>query len=66
MTRYSFNADLRLVLQRLAAANAAGPAEEPAASAKPVSCQTAARQPRVEIANVALRKEAHDSHDAVT
>ena len=66
MQSYSFNADLRSVFQRLAAANADGSARKPVASAKPSQSQPGAREPRVEIAHVALRRNAHDARDAVT
>jgi hypothetical protein len=66
MRNESFNADMRSVFQRLAAARAAAEARRPAPNAKPHAPQAASRQPRLEIAHVALRRSAREAHDAMT
>lgn len=68
---YSFDADLRSVLRRLAASENAGAAPEnepgkPAAEAKPAAPRPTGPQPRLEIAHVALRQQRHEIHNAVT
>ena len=70
MVRYSLNADMLSVFQRLAAAHrgTAAPAtrsEEPNAAAA-ASVRPAAQQPRVEIAHVALRRSQYETREAVT
>lgn len=68
MIQYSFNADLRLVCQRLAIANKANtaPAGQPQSlppQARVIPFRPGTQQPRLEIAQVALRRNRW--HDAV-
>ena len=70
MVKYSLNADMLSVFQRLAAAHrgTGAPAtrsEEPHA-ATAASVRSAAPQPRVEIAHVALRRSQSETREAVT
>ena len=71
MLQYSFNADLRSVLRRLASTMPDSPtastrSEQPAPQAKRRLLQTAAQQPRLEIAHIVLRRRPHKTHDAAT
>lgn len=70
MVKYSFNADMQSVFQRLAVAHRDRPLqaaaiENPANAASVIPFQPGARQPRLEIAHVALRRGRFESHDAV-
>lgn len=70
MLQYSFDADLRSVLQRLAAARPAGtsPAKggnQQDSRAKLIPFRQGTQQPRLEIAHVALRRRSHQTRDAV-
>jgi hypothetical protein len=71
MVKYSFNADLRCVFQRLAAARPGAPApaantESPANAPKVIPFRAGTLQPRLEIARVALRRDHDDQCEAVT
>lgn len=66
MRNESFNADMRSVFQRLAAARPTADAQRPAPGPKPRAPQPPLRQPRLEIAHVALRRSARAAHDAMT
>ena len=69
MKHYSFDADLRSVLQRLAATHrSAAPARsvEPVPSAKVIAFRRHAVQPRIEIAHIALRRKRGETLDAMT
>ena len=69
MKHYSFDADLRSVLQRLAATHRpAAPARsvEPVPSAKVIAFRRHAVQPRIEIAHIALRRKRGETLDAMT
>jgi hypothetical protein len=69
MKQYSFDADLRSVLKRLAATHRpATPARaaEPVFSAKVIAFRRRAVQPRIEIAHVTLRPNRGETQDAMT
>lgn len=71
MLQYSFNADLMLVLERLAASKPAsapqrGSVIELAPRSNVIPFPPAALQPRLEIAHIALRRYSNETHDAVT
>lgn len=69
MKHYSFDADLRSVLQRLAPTHrSAAPAGsvEPVPLAKVIAFRRRAVQPRIEIAHVALRPNRGETQDAMT
>jgi tellurite resistance protein len=71
MLQYSFNADLRSVLRRLASTmqactTASTRSEQPAPQEKRRLLHTAAQQPRLEIAHIALRRRPNETHDAAT
>ena len=70
MLQYSFDANLRSVLQRLAATwpaepSAAKSANQPDPGAKVIPIRQGIQQPRLEMAHVALRRRSHENHDAV-
>lgn len=71
MLKYSFNADIRYVFQRLAVAHQCTPAptartEDRLKAARVIPFRPAAQQPRLEIAYVALRRSRYEPRDAVT
>jgi hypothetical protein len=71
MIQYSFDADLRSVLQRLAATRPSGTRSSPApdatrSTAKLIRFHARREQPRLEIARVALRQRRYEGHGAMT
>lgn len=71
MVKYSFNADMRCVFERLAAANRDTSAptagmEAPRNAARVIPFEPAEPQPRLEIAHVALRRSHDELREAVT
>jgi hypothetical protein len=69
MKHYSFDADLRSVLKRLAATHRpTSPTRpvEPVFSAKVSAFRRHAVQPRIEIAHIALRRNRGETQDAMT
>jgi hypothetical protein len=69
MLQYSFDADIRSVLQRLASiwptkTSRAIVANQPGSRAKLIPFHRSEQQPRVEIAHVALRRRWLETHDA--
>jgi hypothetical protein len=71
MLQYSFDADFKSVLQRLASAwptgtSAARSTNQPSPRAKLIPFHRSGQQPRLEIAHVALRQRSHEASDAMT
>ena len=71
MLHDSFDADLRSVLQRLAVTRPAGSpghkgAVQPVSGAKLIPFRKGEQQPRLEIARVALRRNACEIRDVMT
>jgi hypothetical protein len=69
MKHYSFDADLRSVLRRLAASHRpATPARitQPGAPKQVIAFRSRTVQPRIEIAQVALRRNRGETRDAMT
>lgn len=71
MVKYSFNADIRSVFQRLAVAHQGTPAptaktEGRLKAASVIPFRPGAQQPGLEIAHVALRRSRYEPRDAVT
>ena len=71
MLQYSFDADFRSVLQRLASTwptktYQARSTNQPSSRAKLIPFHRSGQQPRLEIAHVALRQRSHETRDAMT
>ena len=71
MVKYSFNADMSCVFERLAVAHRgtstpSDGAESPQNAASVIPFAPAKPQPRIEIAHVALRQSHGESREAVT
>lgn len=66
MVQYSFNADLRSVFQRLAAAQRGSQSGKLANLPRRIPLPPAVRQPRIEIAHVALRQKVREVRGSMT
>jgi hypothetical protein len=69
MLQYSFDADFRSVLQRLASiwptkTSGTKVANRPGSRAKLIQFHRSGQQPRLEIAHVGLRRRSREAHDA--
>jgi len=71
MVKYSFNADMSCVFERLAIGHRGTPepaagTEAPRNAARVIPFEAAKPQPRLEIARVALRRSPDETREAVT